>query len=94
MPNSPRGDSTIGTGEFYIGICPQPRADQERGAGFKKTNVRKILSSSRFMLCMVPRSRNGKYTNDMRGVGWGGDRSQKSNCPCPGQVSEREGKWI
>lgn len=62
---------------------------QERGAGFIKTDVRKILSSSRFMLSTVPRSRNGKYTNDMRERGrergreGGGreNRFQKSSCP-------------
>ena len=39
-----------------------------RGAGFKKPDVRKILSSSRFMLSMVPRSKYGKYTNGMRKI--------------------------
>ena len=59
---------------------------QERGAGFIKTDVRKILSSSRFMLCMVPRSRNGKYTNDMRERARAREnRSQESSCPLSGK---------
>ena len=44
---------------------PQPKgAAPTRGAGLKKkTGVRKLLNSDRFMLSMVPRNRNGKYTN-------------------------------
>jgi hypothetical protein len=44
----------------------------------KPPDVRKIISSSTFMLCMVPRSRNGKYTKYMRKKE---NRYQKSSCP-------------
>ena len=44
------------------------------------------------MLCMVPRSRNGKYTNDKRK----GKRERigfiKAVVPCPEHISKREGK--
>ena len=46
-------------------VCSQ-ELHQVREVQGLKNSLKKILSSSRFMLSMVPRSRNGKYTNDMR----------------------------
>jgi hypothetical protein len=84
-------------GEFYIDICSQQRAasversriereterQRERESERERAkNVRKIPSSSIFMLCMVTRSINGKYTYDKKK-----EREnifQKSSCPFSG----------